>query len=87
MGGVGRGCGRGHPFFRAMAGFEMALLMFYNMGWVGFSTVADEATHWYPHCLYTKGDKGDRGGLSAVAEDVDFRGSGLYSWAGGQSAG
>ena len=27
--------------------------------------------------LYLGGDKGDRGGLSAVAEDFDFRGCGL----------
>ena len=60
-----------------MAGCEIAFIMFYNIGWVGFSTVADEATHWYPHCLYPRGDKGDPGGLSAVAEDVDFRGYGL----------
>ena len=26
--------------------------------------------------LYPRGDKGDRGGLSAVADDVDLRGSG-----------
>ena len=39
--------------------------------------MADEATHWYPHCLYPSGDRVDRGGLSAVAEDVDFRGCGL----------
>ena len=26
--------------------------------------------------LCPRGDKGDRGGLSAVADDVDFRGSG-----------
>ena len=39
--------------------------------------VADEATHLYPHVLYLVGDKGDRGWLSAVAEDADFRGCGL----------
>ena len=49
MGGVDRDCGRGHPFFPAMAGCEIALIMFSHMGWVGFSTAADEATHLYPH--------------------------------------
>ena len=52
----------------------------------GISAVADEATHSYPHCLFVKchstfstlirGDRGDRGGLSALADDVDLRGSG-----------
>ena len=61
----------------------MAFTMFYHMGWVGFSAVADEATHCYPHVcevpldiLYPRGDKGDRAGLSAVTGDVDLRGSG-----------
>ena len=54
MGGVFRGRGRGHPFFPAMAGCEMPLIIFDNMGRVGFSEVADEATHCYPHCLFVK---------------------------------
>jgi len=75
MGGVDRDCGRGHPFFPAMAGCGMALnhVLPYGMGGL-LQCVADEATHLYPHFLYLRGDKGDRSGPPAVAEDVDFRG-------------
>ena len=78
MGGVGRGCGRGHPFFPAMAGCDMALnhVLPYGMGGL-LQWVADEATPLYPHLLYPGGDKGDRKWRPAVAEDKDFRGCGL----------
>ena len=45
----------------------------YGMGGL-LQWVADEATHLYPHFLNLGGDKGDRSGPPAVAEDVDFRG-------------
>ena len=50
MGGVDRDCGRGHPFFPAMAGCDMALnhVLPYGMGGL-LQCVADEATHLYPH--------------------------------------
>ena len=68
----------------AIAGCEMALIMFtIRDGWgsprwrtkppIGIRIVFEVPLD----ILYLGGDKGDRGGLSAVAEDVDFRGCGL----------
>ena len=49
MGEVDRDCGRGHPFFPAMAGCDIASnhVLPYGMG-VLLQWVADEATHLYP---------------------------------------
>ena len=75
MEGGERGCDEGYPFFPAMAGCDIALdnVLPYGMGGL-LQCAADEATHLYPHFLYLGGDKGDRSGPPAVAEDVDFRG-------------